>query len=297
MTSTQHAAIARELEATGEFRVLRRIHPRATFNEPDGTPTKIGVIVDVETTGTDPERDEIIELGMVAFEFAPDGRVFKVLEEFGQLCQPTTPIPPEITRITGISDAMVAGSTIDAADVADFIDPVAVVIAHNAGFDRRFCERAWEVFSRKAWACSATEVDWAAEGFQGTKLAYLVNQIGLFHTGHRATEDCRALLEVLSRTLPLSGEPALKRLLDTARFPTIRIRAENSPFETKDALKARAYRWNDGSNGGPRCWWRDVAESQLAAEILFLRREIYGRDVEIPTQRLTAFDRFSNRTR
>jgi hypothetical protein len=41
------------------------------------------------------------------------------------------------------------------------------VIAHNSGFDRKFAERYWSVFERKAWACSATEIEWRKHGFAG----------------------------------------------------------------------------------------------------------------------------------
>lgn len=46
----------------------------------------------------------------------------------------------------------------------------AIVIAHNAAFDRPFCERIWPIFAAKPWACSLREVGWKAEGFEGTKL-------------------------------------------------------------------------------------------------------------------------------
>ena len=232
---------------------------------------------------------------MVSFEFAADGRIFRVLDAFEQLREPSVPISQEITKLTGIDAAMVAGRTIDPDEVARFAGPAAVVIAHNAGFDRRFVERTFPVFSTKAWACSFTQVNWKQEGFDGGKLAYLLAGHGQFHDGHRATEDCRALLEVLSRPLLMSGELGLKRLLDTARRPTHRVWAENSPFEAKDKLKARGYRWNDGSDGRPKAWWTDVGEEALEDELRYLRSDIYQYDADIPVKRVTAFDRFSDR--
>lgn len=71
--------------------------------------------------------------------------------------------------------------------------------------------------------------------------------------------------------------------------------AEQSPFDLKDALKRRGYRWSDGSDGRPRSWYVDVDESKLAEEIAFLKTEIYLRNVEPRLQILTAFDRFSIR--
>jgi DNA polymerase-3 subunit epsilon len=103
------------------------------------------------------------------------------------------------------------------------------------------------------------------------------------------------LLEVLASELPTTGAPALALLLETARKPTVRVWAEQSPFELKDSLKRRGYRWSDGSDGRPKSWFMDVCESALDDEITFLRTEIYLRDVEPRTQPLTAFTRFSAR--
>jgi DNA polymerase-3 subunit epsilon len=73
----------------------------------------------------------------------------------------------------------------------------------------------------------------------------------------------------------------------------VRIFAENSPFDMKDHLKVRGYRWSDGSDGRPKCWWIEVGEDGLDDELHYLRAEIYRYpDVDPPIRRLTAFDRF-----
>ena len=84
-------------------------------------------------------------------------------------------------------------------------------------------------------------------------------------------------------------------VLEQARKKTMRVWAEQSPFELKDALKRRGYRWSDGSDGRPRSWYADVDESKLDDEIAFLKAEIYLGEVEPRLQVLTAFDRFSVR--
>jgi DNA polymerase-3 subunit epsilon len=63
--------------------------------------TKPLVAFDCETTGKYPERDRIVEIALV--KLYPDGRTTR----FTSLVNPTIPIPPEVSEIHGITDAMV----------------------------------------------------------------------------------------------------------------------------------------------------------------------------------------------
>jgi DNA polymerase-3 subunit epsilon len=289
------AAMAEALTKSADYRVLRRLVPRATFTPSVEQITKTGILLDVETTGLDQRKDEIIELGMVKFDYLPDGRVAGARDVFASFNEPSVPISLEVAALTGITDEMVAGQRSDENAVSSFVDEAVIVIAHNAGFDRKFAERYWPIFQRKAWGCSATEVEWRKHGFEGSRLGYLLNGAGFFHQAHRAVDDCHALLEILAFELPATGAPALAVLLEQARKKTMRVWAEQSPFDFKDALKRRGYRWSDGSDGRPRSWYVDVDESKLDDEITFLKTEIYLRDVEPRLQSLTPLDRFSAR--
>ncbi len=239
--------IIRTLEAAGKYRVLRRLQLRKRYHEHDGSETKLAIFLDLETTGLNYETNEIIEIAMVPFEFSSDGRIFEVHEGFSQFQEPKSgTVPDEITKITGITSDMVRGKSIDGAKVAEIITPAALIIAHNANFDRKFAEKAFDDFSMKAWACSMTQIPWAEESFESAKLEYLAMKSGFFYDGHRAAVDCNAAIELLSKPLPVSGTLALVALLENARKPTCRVWAEGSPFDFKDILKSRGYRWNDG---------------------------------------------------
>lgn len=289
------AALAEALAGSPDYRVLRRLVPRPLSAPPAGLETRVGILLDTETTGLDHARDEIIELGMVKFDYTKDGRIVGVRDTFSAFNQPNCSISPEVTALTGITDELVAGHRFDDMAITAFVEDAVIVIAHNSGFDRKFAERYWPFFEHKAWGCSMSEIDWRKHGFAGSQLGYLLNGAGYFHQAHRAVDDCHALLEVLAFELPTAGSPALALLLENARKPTLRIWAEQSPFELKDSLKRRGYRWSDGTDGRPKSWYIDVYATTLAAELAFLRAEIYLRDVELPLQTLTAFTRFSCR--
>lgn len=68
--------------------------------------------------------------------------------------------------------------------------------------------------------------------------------------------------------------------------------AEGAPFDLKDQLKRRGYRWSDGSDGRPRAWWVEVDEAMAEAETAYLEQEIYMRRVRPRAQRITACERY-----
>ena len=132
--------MARALDAHPDYRVLRRLQPRTSFNPvTEGLPCARGIVLDTETTGLSSETDRVIELGMLLFEFDPtSGLIYRVLEVFDELEDPGFPISPANTAIHHITDAMVQGKRIDDAKVERLLKGVSVVIAHNAGLDRPF---------------------------------------------------------------------------------------------------------------------------------------------------------------
>ncbi|WP_417423318.1 3'-5' exonuclease [Hoeflea sp.] len=292
ISSDDDEAMARHLEATGNYRILRKLLPRPIVEYPRPEFQCRGVILDTETTGLNFRTDEIIEIGVIAFTFNDVGELGDVTGIYGGLQQPTIPIPSNITRLTGITDQMVASQVIDNDILKALIEPADLVIAHNAGFDRPFCEAYSPVFVHKAWACSVSEIDWSARGFEGSKLGYLIGQSGYFHDGHRAVDDCFALLEVLAQIRPGTAAAPFTELHQASQRSRVRIYAENSPFDMKDHLKARGYRWSDGSDGRPKSWWVELPEEKFDEELHFLRTEIYGWDADPPFKHLTALDRF-----
>src|ERR1700731_909607 len=134
--------MARSLVESGDYRVTGRLEPQPEYHPPDDSPKLVAAVVDVETTGTNPDRDRIIELGIGLFEYdRQNGRIYKVLGSWARFEYPGVLTPSEITEITGITDEMVAGHSIDDRAVNDLLGRVVLVIAHNAEFDLRFLEK------------------------------------------------------------------------------------------------------------------------------------------------------------
>jgi len=285
--------MAQRLEASGDYRVLRRIKRRETATPIQDGDSKVGIVLDVETTGLDIRKSEVVELAMVPFSFSKDGLILSVGEGLSQLNQPSEPIRREITELTGISDETVAGKKLNVTEIELLAATASIIVAHNAQFDRPFAERVSPLFKEKPWACSMRGVPWRDEGIEGRRLGDLLSRFGMFFDGHRAEEDCLATIELLEVVLPKSGKTGLQALLEKARVPTYLISVVGAPFEKKDVLKARGYRWNVSGSNISRAWSIEVLEDEIEPELAFLEKAIMGKPMNFPIQRITAYERFS----
>ena len=288
---------ARLIAASPDFRLLRRVPSpshwplRSTTRE-----TRRGVFVDTETTGLDPDVDEVIELALLPFEYDRESGAIVHVDEQAALSafrQPSFPIPPDSSKIHGITDQMVAGQVIDPKRIAALIEPAHIVIAHNAAFDRPMVEKHWPLFEDKHWACSFAEIDWKGEGVGSAKLDYLLWSRGWFHDGHRALSDAAAALFLLTLPLPASGKLGLNALLHCARRQLWLVRAENTAFEQRASLKARGYRWDDGEGKRLKAWW--VLTDDAQSEVDWLRADIYGDNRAVSVLKAPATRRYSSR--
>ena len=293
-TDSKLEAAAALLQSSADFRVVRRLAARNDFGVHLDEPAAAAVVVDTETTGTVRGADQVIELSLVRFEYgASSGAISRIIDVYSGLEDPGRPIPPASTAIHGITDAMVADQRFDDARVAALLSGASLVVAHNAAFDRPFLEARLPGFASIAWGDSYTQVPWEAEGFRGRKLEYLGWQSGFFFDGHRSEIDCRALLEILRRPLPKSGRIAFSFVLEASATPALRLWAVGSPFDSKDSLRERGYRWD----AERRCWSRMVSKADAKEESEWLKAVVYGgRSAQIEVEVLDATVRFSERS-
>jgi DNA polymerase-3 subunit epsilon len=203
------------------------------------------------------------------------------------------PIPPIAQEVTGINDDMVKGQRLDDAQVQAMVARADLIVAHNAGFDRPFVEARFPCFAQKSWACSFMDIDWKAAGAGSSKLSALANDQGWFYDAHRAQVDCHALLQVLTRPVGKSTTTGLSQLMQAAAQPSFKLRATGSPFESKDKLKSRGYRWDAEA----KVWFCTLpSPDRLEAELEWLKAEVYGgRRARVEVESLDSMARYSSR--
>ncbi len=174
------------------------------------------VALDLETTGLSPRRDRITEIGAVKV------RGGELLGELRTFVHPGRPIPPAITAITGITDAMVRGAPPIGAvlpAVLRFLDGC-VFVAHNARFDLSFLRVAAEAHGLGPLEPPVIDTARLSRRLLGNevrnhRLATLAQHLRAPHRpDHRALHDARATIDVLHALFERAGSLGATTLPD-----------------------------------------------------------------------------------
>lgn len=295
-------SMALQLEADIDYRVLRRLKPCLDWppTNPLNTPFSSAqsichvVILDLETTGLDHHKDRLMEMALLRVDVdVATGMPVGTVQVYDGLEDPGIPIPSEVQELTGIIPNMVQGQRLDERRITELLQGVHLVIAHNAGFDRPFAEARIPRFRELAWACSVVEIPWKMQGYRSAALESLALDWGWFYDAHRAEMDCHALLAVLAKPLPQTDITGLGHLLDQLHHPAYNVSATNAPFDAKDKLKTRGYRWS----AEKKVWHTFILGAEtLHAELDWLKAHIYlFRSAVVQVERLDARVRYSGR--
>jgi len=181
-------------------------------------------VFDLETTGGSPESSRITEIGAVKV------RGGEILGEFATLINPGVPIPPAITYLTGITNAMVyPAPTIDAV-LPSFLEFIgnAVFVAHNASFDTRFLAANLARYgyqpARNPIVCTVRLARrLVREEVPNLQLATLARALRARTAPcHRALDDARATVDVFHALLERAGRWGISDLDDLLWFQSAR---------------------------------------------------------------------------
>lgn len=145
--------------------------------------------IDVETTGLSPRTARVCELAAISF------RGSERVGTMAELINPGVPIPPEVSRIHGITDVMVKDSPRFDRVVLKLIDMLesSVIVAHNAEFDMSFlraeCERSWAKIPERPVldTLALARRNW---NFKSNRLGNIAAELDISSEGwHRALAD------------------------------------------------------------------------------------------------------------
>jgi DNA polymerase-3 subunit epsilon len=158
-------------------------------------------MIDVETTGLSPYKDEIIEFAAVLFRFSLDTyEIIDIIHSYVGLREPNIDIPHQATQVHGLRFSDVKGKSLDSVRIKEIIEKADFLIAHNAQFDKGFVTQLYPFCNSKNWVCSMRGVNWKRKGFDSKALQNLLKAHRIkVDRSHRALDDVHACIELLKQ--------------------------------------------------------------------------------------------------
>ena len=172
------------------------------------------VVFDIETTGLNPDKDRITEIGAVKVEGG------KITGRFSTFVNPETPIPPHITKLTGITDDMVKDAPVIGEALEDFLQfsEGCVMVAHNAEFDISFIRHECRVRGKNTDFTVLDTLQLCRNLFPELgryKLNIVAKHLGVtLENHHRAVDDSKATADILLVCFEKLREKGIQTLKD-----------------------------------------------------------------------------------
>lgn len=180
---------------------------------------KLGLVVDVETTGLGPQTDEVLELALKLFSYVEDtGEIVDILDEDSFLREPLSRSAlnhyDQAFRVHGIPFEVVRGKIFHDVKIQTYLQRTDSVFAHNASFDRSFLYHMYPEINDLDWYCTMRGVPWKNYGFANGKLLTLLQSHQITdYQSHRAMDDITNLLELMKKKSP-KGNLYLQEVLE-----------------------------------------------------------------------------------
>ena len=175
---------------------------RITYGATNETIDSSFVVFDIETTGLDKTKNNIIEIGAVKVENG------KITDKWSTFVNPCQPIPEKITELThGINDNTVKDAPKIGEIIGDFLEFCrgSVLVAHNAEFDTGFIEKAARENGYDYDFCALDTLMLARciyPNLHNHKLDTLTKHLGvILENHHRAVDDAKATADIFVKML------------------------------------------------------------------------------------------------
>ena len=177
--------------------------------------------IDVETTGLSPRTARVCEVAAISF------RGGERLGTLAELVNPGCPIPPECTRVHGITDAMVKDSPAFGAAAPRLLAMLenSVLVAHNAEFDMAFLRMELERIGLRLPAVPVLDTlaiarkEWK---FKSNRLGNIAAELGIPNENwHRALSDVemtRKIFERFIEAIKRAGAVTLNDILKDKKY-------------------------------------------------------------------------------
>ena len=179
-------------------------------------------VLDSETTGLDPETDEVIGLGLLCVRVdRHSGQVLGIVGSAFEWREPER-FPEAAQAVIQIPEHNLAGCRFNREKIEALMAQTDLVVAHNAAFERAFLLPLFPQLARLRWACSLADIDWR----DGQAVPYpaidgLLKAYKLGPTDKTPEGDCHALVRILSQLLPESPETGFHRLIVASARVTV----------------------------------------------------------------------------
>lgn len=236
---------------------------------PDGT-VHIAV-VDSETTGLDPQTDEVIGLGLLCVRV--ERRRGQVLGVVGSAFEWQEPMvySEDTQAVTQVPRHHLAGRRFNRQKIDALLAQTDLVVAHNAAFQRAFLTPLFSQLGQLRWACSLADIDWRlGQNVPYPSIDGLLKAYSFGPTDKTPEGDCHALVRILSQLLPESLETGFHRLIVASERVAVECVVPDEEEEAKAGLHLLGFE-RQGSRWVARC---EDAAAALGLEMRVIDRAV-----------------------
>lgn len=260
-----------------DFYILRKVpiskHPilaNLPFYFAQGISGDVNIIIlKLYTSGSNYQRDNLIEIGMCKIKYSPINNIITELSSvYRSVEDPKTKISDEISLQTGLTNENIQGRVFNDSEIASFFAGTSIVVCHNAMFERQFFEKRFKLLDNLSWVSSLREIPWRRldKNIRGLDLTAILYARHYFYDKTSALDETLALVWALLEVLG-----AFSYVIKSLEPSGAIIYAFGAPFDIKDVLRQNSYHWD----GTKKVWYKHVLRVEYLDNEVNLLRNLY----------------------